>query len=130
MLGAGSYPITLAEMQTYSQDVDRIFSIEEHERLKTFLALHPENGDVLIGTNGVRVLKWPIKVKKNESCLRIVYLFRDLNMPLYLLAVYEKGEKIPMGAIWKQQIAELVNELVDQHCKRWALVMGRQDSSA
>lgn len=93
MLGAGIYPITIAEMGNYTKDADRYFDEGEHERLKTFLALHPESGDILPGTGGVRTLRWPIKEVVKGKSARIVYYFRDLNMPLYMLALYSAASE-------------------------------------
>jgi hypothetical protein len=125
MLGAGVYPITIAEMQNYTRDADQYLEFEEHEALKTFLALHPESGDVLPGTGGVRVLNWPIK-KRSVLRAKIVYFFRDLNMPLYMLALYKKGERIPLDFNWRAEIKGLVDELVAQHSERWRLVIRQQ----
>jgi hypothetical protein len=125
MLGAGIYPITIAEMQNYTRDADQYLEFDEHEALKTFLALHPESGDILPGTGGVRVLNWPIK-KRSASRAKIVYFFRDLNMPLYLLALYKKGERIPLDFDWRDEIKGLVDELVAQHSERWRLVIRQQ----
>ncbi len=121
MLGAGIYPITLAEMETYSRDADELFEIEEHERLKEFLAVHPEHGDVIPGTGGIRRLRWPIKYRRNVPRVRMIYYFRDLNMPLYLLALYRQGERIKLTACWKNEMKKLVDELVAQHGARWAI---------
>jgi hypothetical protein len=96
MLGAGFYPITIAELHSYSCDADRLFDRDEHEKLKEFLAFNPEGGDVIAGTGGVRLLRWPIKNPGNDA-KRIVYYFRDLNMPLYLLALYRRGETHQIG---------------------------------
>jgi hypothetical protein len=98
MLGNGIYPITIAEMLNYTKDADEYFEVDEHESLKTFLALHPESGDVIASTGGVRMLHWPIKQTPNGPRARIVYFFRDLNMPLYLLALYKRGERIPLNS--------------------------------
>jgi hypothetical protein len=125
MLGAGIYPITIAEMQNYTREADQYLDFEEHESLKTFLALHPESGDVLPGTGGVRVQQWPIKKQPGRQA-KIVYFFRDLNMPLYMLALYKKGERIPLDFDWKDEIKGLVDELVAQHSERWALVIRQQ----
>jgi hypothetical protein len=122
MLGVGIYPITLAEMESYARDADELFEIEEHERLKEFLALHPESGDVLPGTGGVRKLRWPIKNRGKSRGVRVIYYFRDLNMPLYLLALYRKGEQIKLDAGWRHEISKLVNELIAQHSERWAVI--------
>ena len=121
MLGAGIYPITLAEMPTYSQDADRLFDNDDHERLKEFLALHPESGDIIPGTGGVRKARWPIK---GAMRFRVIYYFRDLNMPLQLLAIYARGERIPLSPAQCREIESLVNDLVAQYSKRWAPVIG------
>jgi len=123
MLGAGYYPITIAELHSYSRDADRFFETEEHEKLKEFLAFNPEGGDVIAGTGGVRLLRWPIK-NPGKGAKRIVYYFRDLNMPLYLLALYRSGERIKLDSESKYQIEQLVNELVEQYSKQWAKVSG------
>jgi hypothetical protein len=125
MLGAGIYPITIAEMQNYTRDADQYLEPDEHESLKTFLALHPENGDVLPGTGGVRVQQWPLKKRPGRQA-KIVYFFRDLNMPLYMLALYKRGERIPLDFDWKDEIKGLVDELVAQHSERWARVISQQ----
>lgn len=125
MLGAGIYPITIAEMQNYTRDADQYFGGNEHENLKTFLALHPESGDMLPGTGGVRVQQWPIK-NRSGKVARVIYFFRDLNMPLYMLALYKKGERMPLDFDWKDEIKGLVDELVAQHSQSWEQVIRRQ----
>jgi hypothetical protein len=123
MLGAGDYPITIAEMNNYAADADEYFDPEEHDRLRNFLALNPERGRVLANTSGVRVLQWPIKHRSDTKPARVVYYFRDLNMPLYLLALYKKGERIPLSSHWRAKIRGLVDELVAQHREEWRTIM-------
>lgn len=129
LLGAGVYPITIAEMHSYSRDADRVFKKrnEEHEHLKEFLALHPEYGDIIPGANGVRKLGWPIKKASSAISVRVIYFFRDLNMPLYLLAMYEKGERIDISAEACKEISLLVDQLIEEHSKSWGKIFGRYD---
>ena len=130
MLGAGIYPITVAEMQNYTQEADEYFEFEEHERLKTFLALHPESGDIIADTDGVRVLRWPPKRTSKCPPARIIYYFRDLNMPLYMLALYKRGERIPLSTQQKGQIRRMVEELVAEHSERlWNIVVRQWGNS-
>ena len=86
MLGGGQYPISVAELRSYTEDADDLFSDEEHDRLKERLAFWPDSGDVIAGTGGVRKLLWPYKGPRgrNREAL-LLYFFRDLNMPLYLI---------------------------------------------
>lgn len=124
------YPITLAEMGDYQRDADAYFKDDEHERLKEFLALRPESGDIIPDTGGVRKLHWPITNDGSGHDYTVVYFFRDLNMPLYLLALYRKGEQIPLTAEYKREIEQLVAELVAQHSKRFARIVRQDDGGA
>ena len=71
MLGAGIYPITIVEMLNYTKEADEYLPTEEHDSLKTFLALHPESGDVIAGTNGVRLLRWPLKPRTKVPLIAV-----------------------------------------------------------
>jgi hypothetical protein len=77
------------------------------------------------GTGGVRVQLWPVKKRPGTSA-KVIYFFRDLNMPLYMLALYKKGERMPLDFDWKDEIKGLVDELVAHHSERWALVIRQQ----
>ena len=119
MLGTGIYPITIAEMPTYSADADRIFEGDEQEKLKEFLAVHPENGEIILGTNGVRRIIWPISDQDHRKDTQVIYYFRDLNMPLYMLAISEDGEFADVDDEWREEVSQLVEVLVQEHGKIW-----------
>jgi hypothetical protein len=130
MFCSSNYPITVAEFDEYARRADRYLGNDEHESLKSFLALHPDYGDSIPDTNGIRILRWPIKATTRTPPTRVVYFFRDLNMPLYLVAIYEKGERIPLNASWRREMASLVDRLIAQHSKVWAKVIGILDNGA
>ena len=117
MIGAEVYPITLAEMHVYSVDADRLFKGDEHEKMKAFLAVHPELGEVIAGTKGVRQLFWPTARKKARA--QVIYYFHDLNMPVYLLAVFGPGEWVEFDEEFREQLAMLVEELLAEYGKQW-----------
>jgi hypothetical protein len=61
--------------------------------------------------------------------VRLIYYFRDLNMPLYLLALYRPGERIDLGEGWRSEVAALVDELVAEHGRRWAKIVSQQNGA-
>ena len=83
--------------------------------LMTYLAGNPEAGDVIPGTNGVRKLRWGMENIGKRRGARVIYFYRDLNMPLYLLAVYAKSEKMDLKPKEKKEFRELVDVLVSRH---------------
>ncbi len=60
-----------------------------------FIALHPSAGDLIPDSGGLRKLRWARDGKGKRGGVRVFYYFRDLNMALFLLAIYGKGEKSP-----------------------------------
>jgi hypothetical protein len=107
--------ITVAEVQGFATDADEVLSSEEREALTDFLAFNPLAGEVIPDTDGVRRLKWPAASQGRRSGARVIYFFRDLNMPVYLLALYRKGERMILSELEKREIRRLVNELVETY---------------
>ena len=99
------------------KDAEKIFSEHERSELADFLAANPESGDVIPGGNGVRKLRWGAKGRGKRGGARVIYYFSDRNMPVFLLAVYAKGEKVDLTAAERKNLGKLVDELLQQY--RW-----------
>ena len=61
MFNAGSFGISIAEVKTFIDEAKSVFSEEQYEDLILFLAEHPDAGEVIQGTGGVRKLRWRAK---------------------------------------------------------------------
>jgi hypothetical protein len=122
MWGTDRYPIEIVELEKYWQEADQCFGIEEHERLRSFLAFNPEVGHVQDGTGGVRVLQW--RCQKSRKIVRIAYYFHDLNMPLYVIALYKRASEMDVGV--RAELKKLVDELVAQYREEWSTIILRQ----
>jgi hypothetical protein len=67
-------------------------SDDEYDSLTQQLAMNPEAGAVIPNSGGLRKLRFGCKGKGKSGGLRVVYFFYDLNMPLFVIAAYEKGK--------------------------------------
>lgn len=123
MFVAEAYPISIAELRSFSRDASKIMSEEEKGDMINYLARNPDSGDVIPGTGGIRKIRWPAKSQGKRSGARVIYYFRDLNMPLYLLAVYAKNEKLDLTAGEKKMMADAVSEIVSGHSARWLRIV-------
>ena len=115
---ATDYPITICELKTVSRDLRKLLSEFETRELIDFLAFNPEIGEVMPGTGGLRKTRWRFASKGKSKGLRIIYYFRDLNMPLYMLAVYSKGEVLRLTKQEERQMCRLVDAIVEEDIKR------------
>jgi hypothetical protein len=118
MFGATNYGITIVELLSFQNDADRIFSDQEREDLSDFISANPVFGDVIPGTGGIRKLRWRARGNGKRGGARVIYYFRDLNMPVFLLAVYAKGEKMNLTMQERDLMQRLVATLVQEQASR------------
>ncbi len=106
--------LTLCEFPAFRHDADRLFSTDELDELRWLLAHNPEAGVRIPGTGGIRKLRFGVekKGKGKRGGSRVIYYFHSHAIPLALLAVYEKGERVDLSADDKKIIKALVDEYV------------------
>jgi hypothetical protein len=124
MFAALVYPITVVEMPSCARDLDRLMEDADRDQLIDYLAFNPQAGDIIADTGGIRKVRWKLANRGKRGGARVVYYFRDLNMPLFMLAVYAKNEKVTVSAADKRELRSLVDKLVDQHSGRLVREVG------
>jgi hypothetical protein len=111
---ASAYWITVVELPEFQSCVRGELTSEEGEGLTTFLAHHPDDGEVIPETGGLRRLCWPSDGTR-KCGVTVVYYFHDLNMPVYLLAAFPKNVRFCTTKSERLRMKRLVSELVQQH---------------
>jgi hypothetical protein len=69
------------------------------------LALHPESGDEIPGTGGVRKVRFAAKGKGKSGGVRVIYYFFDADNPLYAILLYGKNEQVNLTPEQKRDVA-------------------------
>jgi hypothetical protein len=104
---------TICELPSYQDDASALFTESERNALIEHLSMFPKSGDILVGTGGVRKLRWARGGRGKSAGARVVYYFHDTRIPLYLLAVFGKNEKSNLSKDERNELAKLVNILLD-----------------
>jgi hypothetical protein len=102
---------TVAETSEYARRAGKLLSENERTELIFYLAAHPEAGDVMEGTGGVRKLRWRRQGKGKSGGARVIYFYHSDRMPLYLLTIYGKNEKDNLSAAERNELAKLTKLL-------------------
>jgi mRNA-degrading endonuclease RelE of RelBE toxin-antitoxin system len=123
--GGSAYPITIAELKSAERDLRKVLSEAEANKLFDFLAVNPESGDVIPETGGIRKLRWKGQGKGQSKGIRVCYFYHDLNMPLFILAVYSKGEQLRLTKREEQLMAKLVRNLTEEYRSKWEETLNR-----
>ncbi|RCX21105.1 RelE toxin of RelEB toxin-antitoxin system [Anaerobacterium chartisolvens] len=85
---------------------------EEHLReLETFLCKNPLSGDIIVGTGGVRKLRWQIKGYGKSGGARIIYIDFTSIERIYMLTAYTKQEQSDLTMEQRKVLYNLVKKL-------------------
>lgn len=73
--------------------IGEYFSDDEYATLQWHLALHPESGDLVPGSGGLRKIRWLKRGSGKRGGLRVIYYYKTLQGEIWLLTVYRKNEE-------------------------------------
>jgi hypothetical protein len=103
--------LTVVETSFFARRAEKLLSREEHEELLFTLALHPEAGDEIPGTGGVRKVRFAAKGKGKSGGVRVIYYFFDEENPLYAIFLYGKNEQVNLTSAQKREVAAFAANL-------------------
>ena len=103
--------ITVVETPLFVRQARDVRDETEREEFVNFIARHPETGDVIPDTGGVRKLRWGRGGSGKRGGARVIYFYHDADRPLYLLMVYAKARQEDLSPDEKRTVRRLVGIL-------------------
>ena len=68
-------PLKVIELSKFERAARELFSATEKQTLLDFVIGHPETGDVIPGTGGMRKMRWTSKGRGKRGGARVVYYY-------------------------------------------------------
>jgi hypothetical protein len=91
------------ESSLFSKMVYDYFSEDDYAAFQQFLLEHPQAGDVVQGSGGVRKLRWARAGTGKSAGVRVCYYTRNAAGQILLLVIYAKSVRASIpGAVLKQ----------------------------
>ncbi len=107
--------ITIVELPEYIKKIEKILTEDEGYDLLYYLSSNPKAGTLIPGTGGVRKLRWASKGKGKSGGSRVIYFFYNETIPLFMLTIFGKNEKINLSKAERNELAKLVKMLVKSY---------------
>jgi hypothetical protein len=101
------------ETSAFSAQRDDWLSDDEYRRLQGYLIEHPDAGDIIRGSGGIRKLRWAAKGKGKSGGVRVIYYWAKAPLHVYLLTLYGKSEQADIDRATLKRIADKL-ELIDK----------------
>jgi len=101
--GAMASRLQFIESSLFSKMVYDYFSEDDYTAFQQFLLEHPQAGDVVQGSGGVRKLRWARAGTGKSAGVRVCYYTRNAAGQILLLVIYAKSVRASIpGAVLKQ----------------------------
>ena len=115
---ADSAFITVVETPSFLAAAGKLMGDEERFAIVNMVAEDPECGVLIRGTGGVRKVRVPLEGRGKSGGARVIYFFHDLEMPVYLLAIFAKNRKASLSQSEKATLKKATTTLVQIHKER------------
>jgi hypothetical protein len=103
--------IAVVETEEFLADVKSVLSESEHDALILYVARHPEAGDLIPETGGLRKLRWAAKGRGKRGGSRVIYYFRNLDVPLFLMAIFAKNVQTDLSPAERKALVRQLRAL-------------------
>ena len=87
----------------------------ERTALIDYLAYHPNAGDLIPGTGGVRKLRWGLEGRGKRGGARVIYFYHSIDVPLFALTAFAKNEKTDLSQADRNEFRTLTRLLVEAY---------------
>jgi hypothetical protein len=99
--------LTVIETPVFLRYAAKVWDDAEREDFITWLAEHPDAGDVITATGGLRKVRWSRSGMGKRGGVRVIYMWRNAQGELVLLTVYAKTEHDTLSNAFLRSLAQL-----------------------
>ena len=98
------------ETPIFTEDVSQELSREDYRQLQLALMLRPKQGPVIVGSGGLRKIRWRRTGMGKRGGLRVIYYWEAASETFYMLTVYRKSDQEDLSARQLRLLKRLVVE--------------------
>lgn len=103
--------MVFVETSLFSKLLGRYLSDDEYRLLQNHLIEHPDAGDVIRASGGVRKVRWASGGKGKSGGVRVIYYWAKSDEQTFFLTLYGKGEKDTLSVADLKRVVKLLEEL-------------------
>jgi hypothetical protein len=102
--------LTVIETPVFMRYAEKVWDEAERIEFIAWLAEHPDAGDVITATGGLRKVRWSRPGMVKRGGVRVIYMLRNEKGELVLLTLYAKAEHDTLSNAFLRSLAQLYEE--------------------
>ncbi|MBP5175960.1 MAG: type II toxin-antitoxin system RelE/ParE family toxin [Treponema sp.] len=95
------------------------FTDDDLAELQQFLIMNPDAGDTMVGTGGLKKIRYAFKGRGKSGSARVCYVDFASFEKNYLIQVFSKDEKSNLTDAEKNAVKKVVTVLKSEAAKNW-----------
>lgn len=104
---------TVLEMPEFNRQSQSCMDEESKNSFINYIAQHPLSGALIVGTGGIRKIRWSGNEHQGKSGgVRVIYYYYNESVPIFLLTVYGKNKKENLSQEDKNILKMIVSKIV------------------
>lgn len=96
--------MVFVETPTFTKRVLQLMDDARYAALQAYLAGHPDAGDLIRGSGGIRKIRWAGSGRGKRGGLRVIYYWWVARDRISMLLVYPKNEQDDLNADQVKQL--------------------------
>jgi mRNA-degrading endonuclease RelE of RelBE toxin-antitoxin system len=102
--------MVIIETSIFTRQVQILLSDEEYRELQTVLIERPNLGSIIIGSGGLRKVRWTAKGRGKRGGSRVIYYWAVSHDQLLMLLIYSKNEREDLTRDQLKILRQIVKE--------------------
>ncbi len=103
--------IKIVELPTFTKAIKKLFSEDDKKRLYKVLSQSPEQGDIIVGTSGVRKMRFAQGNQGKRGGSRVIYYYYVSESEILMITAYAKNQQEDLTEDQKKAMRNLIKQL-------------------
>lgn len=102
--------MVIVETSIFTRRVERLLTDDEYQQLQIALVQRPGMGQVIVGSGGLRKVRWRVRGKGKRGGVRVIYYWAVAQDRLLMLLIYAKSEQEDLSPDQLKILKQIVEE--------------------
>jgi hypothetical protein len=102
--------MVIIETSVFTRLIQDLLGDDDYRELQQALVQHPDLGDLIPSSGGLRKVRWKITGKGKRAGIRVIYYWMTTDNQLWMLYAYAKGRQSDLD---HKQLA-ILRDIVDR----------------
>jgi len=100
--------VVIVETRAFTARIGSLLPDDEYRNLQLELVHRPTAGSVIVGTGGLRKLRWAASGRGKSGGARVIYFWHPASDTILMLLAYPKNEQDDLTATQRHALRKLI----------------------